>query len=119
MSNPSSVRWSSNTWQIAVGQQLRIGEKWLWSAGFAYDSSPVSQANRNPVLPFDRQLRYSTGLRYEINRDVTVGGAWTLLDAGPAPFSNTRPGLPKPSTLQGHFSTNLINFSVLNIIWKF
>ncbi len=34
----------SDTCQIAIGQQLRIGEKWLWSAGFAYDSSPVSKS---------------------------------------------------------------------------
>ena len=33
-------------------QQLWIGEKWLWSTGFAHDSSPVSRANRNPVLPW-------------------------------------------------------------------
>ena len=32
----------SDTCQIAIGQQSRIAEKWLWSAGFAYDSSPVS-----------------------------------------------------------------------------
>ena len=39
----------SNTIQIAIGQQFRFAEKWLWSAGFAYDSAPVSQANRNAV----------------------------------------------------------------------
>src|SRR5208337_2046384 len=73
----------SNTCQIAIGQQLRIGEKWLWSAGFAYDSSPVSRANRNPVLPLDRQLRYGTGIQYEIKprpngrRHVGVDGCWS------------------------------------------
>jgi len=107
----------SDTYQLAIGQQFRIAEKWLWSAGFAYDSAPVSQANRNPVLPIDRQLRYGTGIQYEINRDVTAGAAWEFLDAGPAPFSNTR-GLP-PSTLQGHFSTNYLNFLALNVAWKF
>jgi long-chain fatty acid transport protein len=107
----------SNTWQIAIGQQYRIAEKWLWSAGFAYDSSPVSQANRNAVLPVDRQLRYGTGIQYEINRDVTAGAAWEFMDAGPAPFSNTRG--PLAGTLQGHYSTNYLNFVALNVIWKF
>ncbi|MGC1344381.1 MAG: outer membrane protein transport protein, partial [Candidatus Binataceae bacterium] len=55
----------SDTCQIAIGQQFRIAEKWLWSAGFAYDSSPVSKTNRVPVLPLDRQLRYGTGIQYE------------------------------------------------------
>ena len=107
----------SNTYQIAVGQQLRIAEKWLWSAGFAYDSSPVSQANRIAVLPVDRQLRYGIGIEYEINRDVTAGVAAELMDAGPAPFS-TRRG-PLAGTLQGHYSSNYLTFVALHVIWKF
>jgi long-chain fatty acid transport protein len=107
----------SNTCQIAIGQQLRFAEKWLWSAGFAYDSSPVSQANRIAVLPIDRQLRYGTGLQYEINRDVTAGAAWEFMDAGPGPFT-TRRG-PLAGTLRGHYSTNYLNFLALNVIWKF
>jgi hypothetical protein len=39
------------------------------------------------------------------------------MDAGPGPFSNTRG--PLAGTLQGHYSTNLINFLALNVIWKF
>jgi long-chain fatty acid transport protein len=107
----------SDTCQIAIGQQFRIGERWLWSAGFAYDSAPVSKTNRVPVLPLDRQLRYGTGLQYQINRDVTAGVAWEFMDAGPGPFSATRG--PLAGTLQGHYSTNYLNFAALNVIWKF
>ena len=107
----------SNTCQIAIGQQYRIAEKLLWSAGFAYDSSPVSQANRIAVLPIDRQLRYGTGIQYEISRNVTTGVAWEFLDAGPGPFSSDRG--PLAGTLQGHFSTNYLNFVALNVMWKF
>jgi long-chain fatty acid transport protein len=57
----------SDTFQIAIGQQYRIAERWLSSAGFAYDSSWVSQSNRSAILPIDRQLRYGTGIQYEIN----------------------------------------------------
>ncbi len=107
----------SDTCQIAIGQQFRFGEKWLWSAGFAYDSSPVSKANRVPSLPIDRQLRYGTGIQYEINRDITAGVAWELMDAGPAPYSARRG--PLAGTLQGHFSSDYNNFVALNVIWKF
>jgi long-chain fatty acid transport protein len=107
----------SDTCHVAIGQQLQIGENWLWSAGFAYDSSPVSKANRNAVLPLDRQLRYGTGLLYQINHDVTAGVSWELMDAGPGPYSNTRG--PLAGTLQGHYSTNWLNFVALNVIWKF
>ncbi len=107
----------SDTCQIAIGQQLRIGEKWLWSAGFAYDSSPVSRANRVPSLPVDRQLRYGTGVQYQINRDITAGVAWEFMDAGPAPYSARRG--PLAGTIQGHYSTDYLNFVALNLIWKF
>jgi long-chain fatty acid transport protein len=107
----------SDTCQVAIGQQLRFGEKWFWSAGFAYDSSPVSKANRVPTLPLDRQLRYGTGIQYEINRNVTAGAAWEFMDAGPGPYTASRG--PLAGTLQGHYSTNYLNFVAVNIIWKF
>src|SRR5271156_1889114 len=93
----------SDTCHIAIGQQFRIGEKWLWSAGFAYDSSPVSKTNRVPALPLDRQLRYGTGIQYQINRDITAGAAWEFMDAGAGPFAASRGALA--GTLQGHYST--------------
>jgi long-chain fatty acid transport protein len=107
----------SDTCQIAIGQQLRIGEKWLWSAGFAYDSSTVSKTNRVPSLPLDRQLRYGTGIQYQINSNLTAGAAWEFMDAGPAPYSSRRGALA--GTLQGHLSTDYYNFVALNVIWKF
>jgi len=107
----------SDTCQVAIGQQFRFGEKWLWSAGFAYDSSTVSKANRVPTMPIDRQLRYGTGIQYQINRDITAGAAWEFMDGGPAPYSVRRG--PLAGTLQGHYSTNYFNFLALNVIWKF
>jgi long-chain fatty acid transport protein len=107
----------SDTFQIAIGGQYRIAEKWLWSAGFAYDSSPVSEANRLASLPLDRQLRYATGIQYEINRNITAGAAWEFLDAGNGPFSNRRG--PLAGTLQGDYSANYLNFVAANLAWKF
>ena len=115
--NPIANLHFSDTCQIAVGQQYRIVEKWQWSAGFAYDSAPVSKANRMALLPIDRQLRYGTGIQYEINPDTTAGLAVELLDAGPGPFSATKSRLA--GTLQGHDSTNLLTIVAANIIWKF
>ena len=72
----------SDTWHTAIGEQFRIGEKWLWSAGFAYDSAPVSAANRSPALPLDRQLRYGTGIQYLVNENVTWARPMKCLTAG-------------------------------------
>jgi len=68
-------------------------------------------------MPVDRQLRYGTGIQYQINRDITAGAAWEFMDAGPAPYSARRG--PLAGTLQGHYSTDYLNFLALNVIWKF
>ena len=107
----------ADTIHTAIGGQYRIGEKWLWSAGFAYDSSPVSEANRTPTLPLDRQLRCGTGIQYHVNEKVTLGAANELLDDGKAPF-NVRRG-PLAGRLQGGYSTNLLDFLAFNLVWKF
>jgi long-chain fatty acid transport protein len=107
----------ADTFQIAIGGQYRIAEKWLWSAGFAYDSSPVSEANRVAALPIDRQLRYATGIQYDINRNITAGAAWEILDAGSAPF-NVHRG-PLAGTLQGDYTANYLNFVAATLAWKF
>lgn len=107
----------SDTIHIATGVQYRLNEKWLWSGGFAYDSAPVSAENRIPTLAFDRQLRYGTGIQYQVNRDVSVGAAYELGDCGNAPF-NVHKG-PLAGTLQGDYSANYLNFVGLNANYKF
>jgi len=107
----------SDTCQIAIGQQYQLAEKWLWSAGFAYDSSSVSKTYRSVVLPVDRQLRYGTGIEYQINQDVSAGVSAEMMDAGPAPLTASRG--PLAGTVQGHYSSNYLNFVAVNLIWKF
>ena len=106
----------NDTLQIAFGGQYRIAQRWLWSAGFAYDSSPVSEANRPPSLPLDRQLRYGTGIQYELNDDFVIGIANEVLDGSNAPYDVKRG--PLAGRVQGDFSSNIINFLGINLVWK-
>jgi long-chain fatty acid transport protein len=106
----------NNTLQIAFGGQYRLADRWLWSAGFADDSSPVSEANRTPNLPLDRQLRYGTGIQYKINEDLVLGIANEVLDGGNAPYDVKRG--PLAGRVHGDFSSNIINFLGINLVWK-
>jgi long-chain fatty acid transport protein len=106
----------SDTIHLACGEQYRIAEKWLWSAGFAYDSAPVSEANRLPTLPLDRNLRFGTGIQYTLNDDVTLGAAYEYLNGGDAPFAVNRG--PLAGRVQGDFSSNVLNFVGVNLNWK-
>jgi len=106
-----------DTWHVALGTQYRFLEKWLWSVGFAYDSSPVDKDDRSPDLPVDRQIRYATGLQYDWGENVTLGAAYEYLDAGDAKIDQE--GGPLQGDLKGDYKTNEIHFINLNLIWRF
>jgi len=105
-----------DTWHVALGTQYRLATPWLLSAGFAYDSSPVSKFHRTPSMPLDRNFRYGVGLQYEWSETMTIGAAYEFLDAGSAEIAGAR----RPAgTLEGDYSTNRIQFIALNMIRKF
>jgi long-chain fatty acid transport protein len=105
-----------DTFHVAVGAHYRFHPQWRVTAGFAYDTSPVGDANRTVALPMDRQLRYSAGLICELNERVTAGLAYTFIDAGSASVNQTR-GLA--GTVQGDYSSNYINVIALNLAMRF
>lgn len=106
-----------DTWHVALGGQYRFLEKWLWSVGFAYDSSPVDKDDRTPDMPLDRQIRYATGVQYDWGENVTLGAAYEYLDAGDAKIDQQ--GGPLQGDLKGDYKTNEIHVINLNLIWRF
>ncbi len=106
-----------DSWHFAIGFQYRIATPWLYSIGFAYDTSVVDRADRTPDAPFDRQLRYGTGIQYDWNEDVTLGFAYEYIDAGDADI-NQHKG-PLSGKLVGDYKTNEIHVLALNLIWRF
>jgi len=106
-----------DTWHFALGFQYEIDDPWLLSMGIAYDESPVSDRDRTPDMPLDRQWRYATGLQYDLSKDVTVGCAYELLDAGDAEINQNRGALA--GEIAGDYSSNYIHFFNLNLIKRF
>lgn len=107
----------NDTYHFAVGAQYRVAPAWLVSAGFAHDTSPVAQGRRTVALPLDRQYRYSTGVQYDVAKDLTVGAAYTLIDAGSAPF-NTEGGVLR-GNLVGHYKPQFFHAIGVNIGKRF
>ena len=71
-----------DTWGFALGAQYAFADGWLWSFGGGYDSSPVWEDERSPVLPMDEQFRIGTGLQYSFNDNITVGAAYEYMNGG-------------------------------------
>jgi len=106
-----------NTWHGALGMQYRIARPWLLSLGFAYDSSPMTEANRSPSLPLDRTWRAAAGIQYDWSKNLTLGFAYEYINLGSANIN--KPGGPLIGTLIGDYGPNMINVVNLNLIYKF
>jgi long-chain fatty acid transport protein len=104
-----------DTLHFALGLQYQIDTPWLLSVGIAYDESPVSDSDRTPDMPLDRQWRYATGVQYDLSDDITVGCAYEFLDAGDAEIN--RGALA--GALAGDYSSNYIHFFNVNLIKRF
>ena len=107
-----------DTWHVALGAQYRFAPEWLWSFGAAYDTSPIDGSDqRTPDLPLDRQIRLGTGIQYDINEDITVGGVYEYLDLGSAKIRQA--GGPLQGELKGEYDDNCIHFFAVNLIWRY
>ncbi len=100
-----------DTWKFAGGIHFRPVDKWLLQLGVSYDSSPVDSDDRTPDMPIDRQIRYATGVQYQWNDRLAVGGAFVYADYGKAKIDN--------DLLKGDYKRNDILFFALNANWKF
>lgn len=104
-----------DTYRGGIGARYRFAEKWLLQSGYSYDSSPVSDANRTPDLPADEQHRISVGLQHELNKNITLGAAYTFAHFGSAPIDRTLD--PSSGNLQGSYSPNQVQ--VLSLTFSF
>ncbi len=107
----------ADTYHWALGAQYRVAPSWLVMAGFAYDTSPVVEGRRTLATALDRQFRYSAGVLYDLNKDLTLGAAYTLIDMGDAPFNQQ--GGPLTGNLVGHYAPNLVHVVGFNLSKRF
>jgi len=118
LSNSTSVDANfQDTWHTALGARYRLNPLWSVSAGFAYDSSPVTNSNRSIILPLDRQYRYALGLQYDWRKNISFGAAYEYMDAGSAPV-NQKGGL-LTGDLKGRFKDDAFHILALNMNWTF
>lgn len=105
-----------DTHHVALGARLKVGERSVFTTGYAYDSSTASVGERSPVLPLDRQARVSFGL--ERTRDS--GNIWTVwmtyVDLGNARFDVNRG--PLAGRLQGSFDSNALLTAGFTWQWR-
>jgi len=106
-----------DTWHAGLGTRYTLTRDWLLQAGYAYDSSPVSDRWRTPDIPVGAQHRFSVGVQYALSHDVTLSLAYTLIHLGDAAIDRTTS--PLSGNLQGHFSPGDAHVVGLMMRWQF
>ncbi|MEJ2427306.1 MAG: outer membrane protein transport protein [Deltaproteobacteria bacterium] len=113
----TTIDWK-DTYHVGLGAYYRVAEPWLLMVGWAYDTSPISSAkDRSPALPADRQFRYAAGVQYEWDKDISLGVAYTLIDAGDCKIN--KEGGALTGELKGKYDPNLIHVFNLNLVYRF
>jgi long-chain fatty acid transport protein len=111
-----------DTYHAGIGVYYRLAAPWLLMAGFGYDTSPTSSSSeRSPVLPLGAAFRYAAGVQYDWSKDLAVGLAYTLIDAGKAKVNQSGGPLRGDlrGDLEGEYDTNFIHAFNLNFVYRF
>ncbi len=101
-----------DTYHFSGGVHYRPWDDWLFQAGITYDTSPVSDRDRTPDMPIDRQIRYAIGAQYDWSDRLAIGGSFVYADMGDAKIDNS-------SLLRGDYDDNRIFFLALNMRYTF
>jgi long-chain fatty acid transport protein len=104
-----------DTVALGFGAEYEVNPEWTLAAGISWASSPVSNKDRHPSLPFDYQVRYGAGFRYQWREDVTAALSYEFLDLGEAETNRTFAG----GRLAGKYDPNYAHFIAFTLRKKF
>jgi long-chain fatty acid transport protein len=117
--NPQSLTANLNyqdTWHGAIGAQYRASEKWLLSAGFAYDTSAVDDEDRTLSLPMGEAYRFGLGAEWQVSKAINLGAAYEFMWAGDMPVTQDSVYRGRVS---GSFNDSWFSFFDLNLTARF
>lgn len=100
-----------DTYHVSAGVHYRPTPQWLLQTGVAFDTSPVSNSNRNAALPVDRQIRAAVGAQHSLNEKLDIGGAFEYIDLGEAKI--------RSNALSGEYEDNYLVAFSLYLNYKF
>ncbi len=93
-----------DTWSTAVGASWQLNQQWLLRAGYAYDPSPIRNADRSVRVPVGNRQAVTLGGAYSPNSDLTIDFAYGYLWDSKASVKQSN-----NSGLQPEYSANYEN----------
>ncbi|NWD67034.1 outer membrane protein transport protein [Pseudomonas gingeri] len=68
-----------DTWSGAVGLSYQLSPQWLLRTGYAYDPTPISNADRSVRIPAGNRKALTLGAAYSPSADLTIDLAYGYL----------------------------------------
>ncbi len=69
----------SDSWFVAVGGEYRAGDDLTFTAGVAFDQSPIEDRLRTPRIPGNDRTWLSLGAAWTPTEAVTIGGGYSRI----------------------------------------
>ena len=82
-----------DSWRVAVGANYAINEKWKLKTGFAWDQSPIRDAEHRPAsLPDSNRYWLSLGVQFKPTPNTTIDAGYTHIFAKKSKIRNDNGG---------------------------
>lgn len=109
-----------NTWFVGAGVNYQVLDNLLLQTGFAYDESPVTNANRTPRIPDADHYDLGFGAQYQVLPSTNLQLAYLhVFSPGGSVNSTASATPPTPSgTLLGNYTVS-DNSVTLGVVVKF
>lgn len=107
-----------DTWHAAFGAQFKPSQKWLLSAGVAYDSSAVDDENRTVTLPMGQAWRFGLGAQCQVSKSLSFGLAHTFMWLGDMAVDQGT-DLSLRGRVSGSYDDSWFSITSLNLTWVF
>lgn len=89
----------------SIGAEYRWSQDLMLRAGFAYDQTPVRNADRTPRIPDNDRYWLSLGASYQIHRNITLSAAYTHIFTSDASVNLQDPGPRNTNLLRGNLNS--------------
>jgi long-chain fatty acid transport protein len=103
-----------DTYHVGIGAQYQHNSKWLYSAGYSYDSALSDGAHRSPTIPMGEMSRVGGGFEYQKRDDLTIGAAMDVMWEGDLSLNAASGG----ETISGEYQNVFIAFFTVYAKWQ-
>lgn len=96
-----------DTWRASVGASYFMNDKWKFRGGFAYDESPVQDAERTPRLPDSDRYWISAGAQYGWSKQLKLDVGLTYIFTSNASSNNNAGSTAQYGLIKGDYDANV------------